>query len=131
MNQIHLLGIEEILPSNIILNDFFCLDEIRNKNRMFAGTVERRHMQREELASDFYFKASVKLLARLQVEVSGVDMILTNTSLADEAFTGCGAVVNKKLGAQAKWVLDLHNTGCVSFLYLLDIAQTYFAAGKA
>jgi 3-oxoacyl-[acyl-carrier-protein] synthase-3 len=60
-----------------------------------------------------------------------IDMILTNVSVPDESFTGCGAVVNKKLNSRAKWIFDLHNTGCVSFLYLLDLAKAYMLANNA
>ncbi|MGE3610577.1 MAG: 3-oxoacyl-ACP synthase III family protein [Bacteriovoracaceae bacterium] len=124
--SISLIDIEEIMPKKVVQNDFFGEEEIRSKNRMFSGSVERRHIERDENASDYFAQAAKILLERLNINPStDIEMILTNVSLPDEAFTGCGAVVNKKIGSSAKWIFDIHNTGCVSFVYLMDMAKTY------
>lgn len=124
--NLSLIDIEENLPTQIITNDFFGEEELRNKNRMFSGTQERRHIRRDDLASDYFAEATKRLMERLNLNpATDIDMILTNVSVPDELFTGCGAVINKKIGGHAKWIFDLHNTGCVSFLYLLDLARTY------
>ena len=123
---ISLIDVEELMPEKIIGNDYFGEEEIRKTNRMFSGTNERRHIERDELASDYIARAARALMERLNLDPStDVDMILTNVSIPDEPFTGCGAVVNKKIGGRAKWIYDLHNTGCISFLYLTDLAHTY------
>lgn len=129
--NISLIDVEEIMPKKIVTNDYFGEAEVRQKNRMFSGTVERRHMERDELASDYLAEAAKKLLLRLNLNPqTDVDMILTNVSIPDQPFTGCGAVVNKKIEGKAKWIFDVHNTGCISFLYLLDMAKTYMQANK-
>lgn len=128
---ISLIDLEELMPEKIINNDFFGEAEIRKTNRMFSGTNERRHMLRDETASDYLASASLTLIKRLGLNPEqDIDMIVTNVSIPDEPFTGCGAVVNKKIGAKAKWILDLHNTGCISFLYLTDLVQTYMQSKK-
>lgn len=127
---ISLIDIEELMPEKIVPNEYFGEEEVRQKNRMFAGTKERRHMGRDENASDYLAKATLNLCQRLKLEPKNIDMILTNVSLPDEAFTGCGAVINKKINGNAKIILDLHNTGCVSFIYLLELAETYMNANK-
>lgn len=130
--SISLIDVEAVMPKKVVLNDYFGEEEARQKNRMFSGTIERRHMEREEMASDYFAQAAQNIFSRLKLDPQAdVDMILTNVSIPDESFTGCGAVVNKKIQGQAKWIFDMHNTGCVSFLYLLDVAKTYFEAGKA
>jgi 3-oxoacyl-[acyl-carrier-protein] synthase-3 len=130
--NISLIDIEEVMPKKIVDNNFFGEEEIRLKNRMFSGTKERRHMERDELASDYFSIGANRLLKRLGLKADqDVDMILTNVSMPDECFTGCGAVVNKKIFGKAKWIFDLHNSGCVSFLYLLDVAYTYMQAHNA
>lgn len=130
--NISLIDVEEYLPDQIIGNEFFGEEEIRRRNRMFSGTSFRRHIRRDELASDYFAIAVKNLMNRLNLNAStDVDMILTNVSIPDEPFTGCGAVINKKAGTNAKWILDIHNTGCVSFIYLLDIAKTYMAGKNA
>ncbi len=127
--NISLIDIEEKMPAKVVLNDFFGGEEERKKNRMFSGTSERRHMERDELASDYLADAAKVLINRLNLNPqTDIDLILTNISMPDEVFTGCGAVVNKKIGGGARWIVDMHNTGCVSFLYLLEMAQTYMKA---
>lgn len=123
---ISLIDIEEKMPTKIVLNDYFGEEEIRQKNRMFSGTLERRHIERDEMASDYFSDAALKLCERLNLNpITDIDMILTNVSIPDEAFTGCGAVINKKINGNAKWIFDLHNTGCISFIYLIDMAHMY------
>jgi 3-oxoacyl-[acyl-carrier-protein] synthase-3 len=130
--SISLIDIEEFMPENIITNDYFGEEEIRKVNRMFSGTNERRHIGRDELASDYLACAANKLIKRLALNVaSDIDMIVTNVSIPDEPFTGCGAVINKKIGGKAKWIFDIHNTGCISFLYLVDLVHTYMVAKNA
>jgi len=130
--NISLIDVEECLPEQVIGNEFFGEEEIRRRNKMFCGTTFRRHMGRDELASDYFATAIKNLAARLNLDpTKDIDLILTNVSIPDEPFTGCGAVVNKKIGGRAKWVLDIHNTGCVSFLYLLDVAKTYMQGKNA
>lgn len=131
--NIKLVDIVTSMPAKIIHNDFFGEAELREKNKMFSGTNERRHLERSENAADL-MASGIKLLKARNPEDfksdTDIDMILTNVSLPDECFTGCGAVVNKKAELKAKYIIDLHNTGCVSFIYLLELAETYMASGK-
>lgn len=130
--SISLIDIEEVMPDNIIPNDYFGEEEKRRTNRMFSGTNERRHIKRDEFASDYLSSAAKIIIARLGINaLSDIDMIVTNVSIPDEPFTGCGAVINKKIGSRAKWIFDIHNTGCISFLYLLDLVKTYMEAKNA
>ena len=124
--SISLIDVEELMPATIVNNDYFGEEEIRRTNRMFSGTNERRHIGKKELASDYLSSAALTLLTRLNLNAkSDIDMIVTNVSIPDEPFTGCGAVINKKIGGNAKWIFDIHNTGCISFLYLTDLVHTY------
>jgi len=114
--MIFLQDVEELLPKNVIENDFFGEPEVRAKNKMFSGTKERRHWDRRELASDHLAQATNTLLERNGLDPkTDIDMILTNVSLPDEPFTGCGAVINKKIKGKIPHVYDIQNTGCISF----------------
>ena len=53
-----------------------------------------------------------------------MDIILTNVSIPDLPFTGCGAEVAKRLGIQPSTVYDLHNHGCVAFVSMIPLAQS-------
>lgn len=126
--MVFLNDIESILPEQIIENDFFGEKEERENNRMFSGTKERRHWKNEDLASDHLSIAAKKIIERNKI--NSIDMILTNVSIPDEPFTGCGAVINKKTGTNAKYIFDIHNTGCVCLIYLLEMVETYIQSNK-
>ncbi|WP_127717323.1 3-oxoacyl-ACP synthase III family protein [Halobacteriovorax sp. HLS] len=120
-----LVDIEEILPAKIVDNSFFGDAFKENQNRMFKGCVERRHIGDKEQSVDYFASAAKKLLERNGLQAQDVDMILTNVSVPDHIFTGSGAILNKKIGGKAKWIFDLHNTGCVSFIYMMEVAKSF------
>ena len=86
--SISLIDVEAVMPKKVVLNDYFGEEEARQKNRMFSGTIERRHMEREEMASDYFAQAAQNIFSRLNLDPqSDVDMILTNVSIPDESIT--------------------------------------------
>jgi 3-oxoacyl-[acyl-carrier-protein] synthase III len=122
--QISLVGLASALPEKEVGNDFFGDESRRTKSKMFAGAEKRRHIAREQRASDLIESAALKLIEETNLDPGEIDIILTNVSVPDEPFTGCGAVVNGKIGAHAQWIFDIHNTGCVSFLYMIELARS-------
>jgi 3-oxoacyl-[acyl-carrier-protein] synthase-3 len=122
--DVSLVGLASALPGQEVGNEFFGLDQGKTAHRMFAGSDKRRHMAREDTASELIAGAARKLLEEKEVDPRAIDIILTNVSVPDEPFTGCGAVVSGKLGARAQWIFDVHNTGCVSFLYMIELARS-------
>ncbi len=130
--QLGLAGVASAFPPNIVDNDYFGEGLKGTKNKMFMGTSYRRHIGKGQKAGDLIIEAGKKLVSDLRLDPKrDIDMILTNVSIPDECFTGCGAVVVNGLGADVKWVYDLHNTGCVAFMYLLDLAQSVITANNA
>ncbi|HEY2510591.1 MAG TPA: 3-oxoacyl-[acyl-carrier-protein] synthase III C-terminal domain-containing protein [Polyangiaceae bacterium] len=130
MSGISLLGAAGYAPETVIDNAFFEIDAKRATSGMFKGSRERRHVAKGETAVSMIQKATEKLQGRLGFTPSkDVDLILTNVSCPDSPFTGCGASVARTLGAKPKWVLDLHNSGCVSFVYMLGVARELMASG--
>jgi len=123
--NISITDIEEILPIKIVENSFFGDAFSDNKNRMFKGCKERRHIEEKEQSIDYFSKATNNLLKRNETNANEIDMILTNVSVPDHIFTGSGAMLNKRIGGKAKWIFDLHNTGCVSFLYMIEVAKSF------
>jgi len=122
---IHLVGVASAMPPDIIQNDFFGEALKTTKNRMFMGTQTRRHIDNQTKASDLIVQATRELYERLDLNLTeDLDIIITNVSVPDELFTGCGLVVKKKLGAGARWIIDLHNTGCISFVYMIELARS-------
>jgi 3-oxoacyl-[acyl-carrier-protein] synthase-3 len=68
-------------------------------------------------------RATSRLVAKLNLDpVKDIDIVFTNVTIPDQPFTGCGAEVAHRIGSRGRWVVDLHNTGCVAFIYMLELA---------
>ena len=99
---------------------------------MFRGPNERRHVAEGETAVDMIERATSTLCDRLSLTPRrDVDILLTNVSCLDVPFTGCGASVSKRIGASPKWIFDVQNSGCVSFVYMMELARALMASSGA
>ena len=111
-------------PDKVINNSYFGRDLVDTNNPMFLGTQHRRHIQSDQNASDLIAAAIGNIVADTGINpLLDIDVLLTNVAVPDEIFTGCGAVVCKKAGLKVHHIFDIHNTGCVSFLFMLDLAD--------
>lgn len=131
MSTVSLVGTASYLPETIVTNDFFQPDPSAS-NRIFKGAKTRHHVAPGEQASEMIQIAAERMAEKLNLDLTtDIDIILTNVTCADMPFTGAGASVAKRLGASPEWVLDVHNTGCVSFVYMMKLAQSMMATSGA
>jgi 3-oxoacyl-[acyl-carrier-protein] synthase III len=131
MKPISLLGVASYLPATVVRNDFFGSGAAQRRG-MFTAPTERRHVTAEDTAAGMIERAASRLIARLGLDArADIDLLFTNVALPDQAFTGCGAEVARRLDCRPHFVVDLHNTGCVSFIYMLELAQALMASGDA
>jgi 3-oxoacyl-[acyl-carrier-protein] synthase-3 len=128
---VSLLGVASYLPERVVTNDFFAPGAAARRG-MFTAPTTRRHVAPDETAASMIAKASARLFERLRLNAErDVDILFTNVSVPDQAFTGCGAEVAKLIGARPRWIIDLHNTGCVAFVYMMELAQIMMRATDA
>ena len=131
MRTVSLLGVGSYLPERIVTNDFFAPGAAARKG-MFTAPTTRRHVQPDESAVDMMERAATRLVHEHNLDpAKDIDILFTNVSVPDQAFTGSGAEVAHRLGARPRWVVDLHNTGCVSFIYMLELARLFMSASDA
>jgi len=131
VTTVSLLATASYLPERIVTNDFFAAGAAARRGMFTAPTV-RRHVARDQSAADMIERAATKLLGSLGREAArDVDILFTNVTVPDQPFTGCGAEVAHRLGARPRWVIDLHNTGCVSFIYMIELARRIMSASEA
>ena len=124
VTPISFVGAASAFPERIVGNDFFGSPG-SSKSPMFRGARQRHHLQPGQTAVQLVTEACAKLEARLGRPLAdGLDIILTNVSIPDMPFTGCGAEVARELGVQPQWVFDLHNYGCISFIPMAALAQS-------
>ena len=125
MKPISLVGVASYMPETIVDNAFFQASGGVVGRGMFRGSKLRRHVAKDETAVSMIAKATATLQSRVDFRASSdVDLILTNVSVPDMPFTGCGASVAKVIGAKPKFIVDMHNSGCISFVFMISLAQS-------
>ncbi len=129
---ISIVDVASHLPERIVDNSFFAEGQEGSVSPMFKGTKLRRHLDRQANASDMMASAARTLIERNRLDAArDIDIIVTNTSLPDQPFTGCGAVVAKHLGARPWHIIDMGNGGCISFVFMLEQVRSLFASTSA
>ncbi|WP_062213830.1 3-oxoacyl-ACP synthase III family protein [Streptomyces sp. NBRC 109706] len=137
MAQLGITDFGSWLPERVVEPDFF-LDEDAPPDPMAALPLfkvprTRHHVGPGDTAAEMIARAARPVLERLGDRPEGprVDVLLTNVLLPDEPFMGVGAQAAHRLGIDPEWVVDLHNTGCASFMYMISLAQKIMADGAA
>jgi 3-oxoacyl-[acyl-carrier-protein] synthase-3 len=131
VTTISLVGAASYLPDRIVTNDFFA-EGTAARRGMFTAPTTRRHVARDETAAGMIESAASRLIRRLNLNpAADIDIIFTNVTIPDQPFTGCGADVAYRIGSKPKWIVDLHNTGCVSFIYMLELARRLMSESDA
>jgi len=131
VTTVSLLAAASYLPDQVVDNAFFDLDPASSRGAMFRGSRLRRHVAEDETAVSMIARAAEKLAAEVGPDVvRNVDILLTNVHCLDLPFTGCGASVSNVMGARPGVIVDVHNAGCVSFVYMMKLASALIAAGE-
>ncbi|MBF0312531.1 MAG: 3-oxoacyl-ACP synthase [Oligoflexia bacterium] len=121
--KLSLMAIASALPEKIVDNSFFAGISDSN-SKMFKGTKYRRHVEQNEGEVDLFERAARKMAEEKGIDLrEEVDAILTNVSIPELPFTGCGAILAKRLNLKPRFIFDVHNGGCVSFITLMELAQ--------
>jgi 3-oxoacyl-[acyl-carrier-protein] synthase-3 len=92
----------------------------------------RHHVAPGERAAEMIERAVRPMLAEGGIEPAGnIDVLMTNVLLPDLPITGSGAEAAARLECVPGTILDLHNAGCASFVYMLWLAEQLMASGDA
>jgi 3-oxoacyl-[acyl-carrier-protein] synthase III len=131
VKAVSLLGVASYFPERVVTNDFFAPGAASRKG-MFTAPTTRRHVGPEQSAAEMIERAASRLIDEQNLRpAEDIDILFTNVAVPDQAFTGCGAEVAHRIGARPRWIVDLHNTGCVSFIYMLELARLIMSSSDA
>jgi 3-oxoacyl-[acyl-carrier-protein] synthase-3 len=123
VNPISLVGAASYLPERVIGNDYFAAGTAARRG-MFTAPTTRRHVTPDDTPTTMIERATSRLVDKLHLNpTKDIDIVFTNVTIPDQPFTGCGAEVAYRIGSRARWVVDLHNSGCVAFIYMLELAR--------
>ncbi|MGW0733746.1 3-oxoacyl-ACP synthase III family protein [Streptomyces sp. NPDC002851] len=136
MQPVGIVDFGSHLPETVVGPEFFLDEEAPvdplADSPLFRVPPTRHHAARDDSAAEMIEKAARPIFERLGREPYGnVDILITNVLLPDELFTGIGAQAAHRLGIDPEWIVDLHNGGCASFMYMVRLAQKIMADGAA
>jgi 3-oxoacyl-[acyl-carrier-protein] synthase-3 len=124
---VSLIDVASYLPGDSVGTEYFTpymRSDRMAKNVMFRSPKGRHHVDREETPMDMVAKAIEPLVERHGAQaISGVDVLLTHTQLPYNPIVGCGSEVARRLGMRPGWVLDIQNSGCAAFVYMMSLAR--------
>ena len=99
---------------------------------MFRIPPFRHHAAPDETNVDMIERAVQPLIARHgRAEIRGVDVLLVHSQLPDTPFVGAGTEVARRLGLAPRWLVDVANGGCASFVHMLQLARQILTSTSA
>lgn len=132
MKPISIAAVASYLPDNIVGNEFFKNDSEAKSHVMFRGTRVRRHAGPHETCTGMAEITLNRLAEKGGFDLrTGVDILITNVTIPDIPFVGAGASIVGALKMNPMTVYDLHNGGCVSFIFMMELARAVMNSTNA
>jgi 3-oxoacyl-[acyl-carrier-protein] synthase-3 len=124
MHSAAILGLASYLPGRPVPVEelFDGADPPLVRSPLLRPPRFRRHIARERPAASLIEQAARALLADVD-HGPQIDVVLTNVLLPDTPITGVGAETAARLDLVPTTILDVHNGGCGSFPFMLDLAE--------
>ncbi|MFF3918648.1 3-oxoacyl-ACP synthase III family protein [Streptomyces sp. NPDC001852] len=128
MTSVSLTDVSAYLPGEPVPAAFFtehpaAEDRLRD-SPMFKVPPLRHHVAPDETNADMIERAVQPLIERHgRAAVRRVDVLLVHSQLPDQPFVGAGTEVARRLGLAPRYLIDVANAGCASFVHMLDLAR--------
>ena len=130
---VSLIDIANYLPENRVPAEYYTsqsADADMRDNPMFSPPEYRHHSGIDESNVDMIERASSGLVARHGPDVlADVDVLLTHSQMPDLPIVGAGGEVAHRLGMNPEVIIDVHNSGCASFVYMVNVARQLLGSG--
>ncbi|WP_316742159.1 ketoacyl-ACP synthase III family protein [Streptomyces sp. MK7] len=136
MTTVSLTDVSAYLPGDPVPAAFFtehpaAEDKLRD-SPMFKIPPSRHHVAPGETNADMIERAVQPLVERHgRAAIRRVDVLLVHSQLPDQPFVGAGTEVARRLGLAPRWLIDVANAGCASFVHMLDLARRILLDGEA
>lgn len=92
--------------------------------------IRERHVVTSETMLDLASKAASEAIENASLSPSDIDTVIFSTFRGDYLSPSMSVVLSGKLGISPSHVVD-SNMACPGFIYALDVADSYFKAGKS
>ena len=125
-----ILGMGSAVPEYVLTNDEVATIVDTSDEWISTRTgIKGRHVCTNETITDLAFSAVKKALKDSGVSPSELDYIICSTIQGDYITPSMSCLIQNEIGAGCP-SFDI-NAACSGFIYLLDVASTYFDSGKA
>ncbi len=126
-----IIDVARFLPEHIAIPQMN--EEEKNdpllQNDFFKSPKERRFAFPQYSSADLGTMAMKELLGRTGISPTKIDLILYSCAITDYVNIGIGPDIQHRSGATNATVLQI-DTGCVSFLSMLNTADAFIRAGR-
>lgn len=130
MSGVFIAGAGMYIPERVVTNDDMAkiVDTSDEWILQRTGIRERRFSSGEP---NYYMGAAAarKALINAGVRAEDIDMIIGCTCTPDYNFPTLACIIQDELGAENAFCWDI-NAACSGFIYAMDAARLYLAAGK-
>lgn len=124
-----LLGTGSVIPSRVVTNDDLSRFLDTSDEWIYPRTgIKSRHVISDELLEDLATQAAEKAIADSGIKKDELDFFICSNVVNEYMTPGLSCIISAKLGISCPCI-DI-NCACPGFIYAMDIAETYFAAGK-
>ena len=124
-----LIGTGSALPRRVVTNDdiaqFLDADDAWIVSR--TG-IRSRHVISDELLEDLAAQAAQNALDMAGLTAADIDFFICSNIVNEYITPGLSSIVASRIGLRCP-MIDI-NCACPGFLYAMDIAESYFQAGK-
>lgn len=131
---VSLIDVSTYLPENRVPAEWYTdqsdADTAMRDNPMFSPPEYRHHTAIDESNVDMMERAASGLAERHGGEVlTDVDVLLTHSQMPDLPIVGAGGELASRLGMNPEVIIDVHNSGCASFVYMINLARRFLTSG--
>lgn len=124
-----IIGTGSALPRRIVTNDELSTFLDTSDEWIFPRTgIRSRHVITDEKLEDLAADAARKALDDAGCPASEIDLLLCSNVVNEYMTPGLGCIVAAAIGLQCPCI-DI-NCACPGFIYAMDIADSFFKAGK-
>ena len=124
-----LIGTGSALPKKEVTNDDISQFLDTNDAWICPRTgICSRHVISDEMLEDLGAEAAQKALEMAGLTTADIDFFICSNVVNEYMTPGLSCIIAHKMGLRCP-MIDI-NCACPGFIYAMDIAQTYFQAGK-
>ena len=124
-----ILGTGSVLPKKVVTNDD--LSHFLDTSDEWISTrtgIRRRHVISDEKLEDMGAEAALKALAMSGKKLEDIDLFICSNVINEYITPSLSCIISEKIGLSCS-CFDI-NCACPGFLFALDIAETYYRAGR-